>query len=450
MELRSASSCEPLGLVVGSDPPGGGLADKGAMVTVRTSVLVGSQCEQDYPARAAAWEFVQFALGRGPALAFARTVTVVVDRQDPCPLDHVAAGDPDRRRRDSRAGRQGRAGPRARGQRHAQPGGLGQRAADVAVRRTEAAGTGDRRVSGSRSTRARRRPSCPLTVDLYRSSDHAIDGVVVYTAKTTAHGHGLVRAKRAGGLRPYVAARHGRLVEHAVKLGCAEGEAGSYVDQVLLEQRKRIRRAEDPDPLVHEALERAIRGTPEPSRRTGPLVAVAVVVVAVAVGVVVTYRPTPDPLPSLFALNGDQAEEFLESQGYDVSLEQARSCEPPGLVVDSDPPSGGPVSKGATVTVRTSVLSGSQCEPAFPRRLAAWEFVQFALGNGPAPDFASAVDVVVDGAAPVRLTGDAAAAAQPRRRDSPSPRRRDRPGPPRAACRGWSSRPRRHPIPGAA
>jgi hypothetical protein len=110
----------------------------------------------------------------------------------------------------------------------------------------------------------------------------------------------------------------------------------------------------------------------------------------------------------LFALNGDQAEEFLESQGYDVSLEQARSCEPPGLVVDSDPPSGGPVRKGATVTVRTSVLSGSQCEPAFPRRLAAWEFVQFALGRGPAPDFADAVDVVVDAGAPVRLTGDAA------------------------------------------
>ena len=35
--------------------------------------------------------------------------------------------------------------------------------------------------------------------------------------------------------------------------------------------------------------------------------------------------------------------------------------------------------------------------------------MQFALGRGPAPDFASTVDVVVDGDAPVRLTGDAAA-----------------------------------------
>ena len=206
----------------------------------------------------------------------------------------------------------------------------------------------------------------------------------------------------------YVVARRGRLIEHAVLLGCPEDQASTCVDQVLLEQRKRIRRAEDPDPLVHEALERAIIGTRERSRRTGPLVAVVLVLVGVAVTVVVTYRPTPDSLPSLFALSGDQAEQLLESKGYDVSLEQARSCEPPGLVVDSDPPSGGPVRKGATVTVRTSVLSGSHCAPAFPRRLAAWEFVQFALGRGPAPDFASAVDVVVDGGAPVRLTRDAA------------------------------------------
>jgi hypothetical protein len=207
----------------------------------------------------------------------------------------------------------------------------------------------------------------------------------------------------------YVVARRGRLVEHAVLLGCAEAQAEAYVDHVLHEQRKRIRRAEDPDPLVRDALERAISGAPEKSRRTGPLVAVGLVAVAVAVGAVATYRPAPDSLPSLFALTGDQAKDFLESRGYDVSLEQARSCEPPGLVVDSDPPSGGPVRKGATVTVRTSMLSGSQCEPAYPRRLAAWEFVQFALGRGPAPDFASTVDVVVDGDAPVRLTGDAAA-----------------------------------------
>ena len=59
--------------------------------------------------------------------------------------------------------------------------------------------------------------------------------------------------------------------------------------------------------------------------------------------------------------------------------------------------------------MRTAVLSGSQCEPAYPRRAAAWEFVQFALGRGPAPDFAPSVAVVVDGGRPVLLTSDPAA-----------------------------------------
>ena len=60
----------------------------------------------------------------------------------------------------------------------------------------------------------------------------------------------------------YVAARYGRLIEHAEQLGCAQAEATTYVDQVLLEQRKQIRRADDPDPLVLEALERSDQRRP--------------------------------------------------------------------------------------------------------------------------------------------------------------------------------------------
>ena len=193
----------------------------------------------------------------------------------------------------------------------------------------------------------------------------------------------------------YVAARYGRLIEHAVLLGCAEGEAGTYVDQVLLEQRKRIRKAEDPDPLVHEALERAISGTPDPSSRTGPFVAIGLVAVAVAVGVALTYRPPPEPLPSLFALDATQAEELLEEQGYDVVLRPARACEPIGLVLGSEPTSGSPVREGETVTVRTAVPSDIFCEAQYTARSDAWEFVAFALG-GPPPEFAPLVHVVVD------------------------------------------------------
>jgi hypothetical protein len=202
----------------------------------------------------------------------------------------------------------------------------------------------------------------------------------------------------------YVAARYGRLIEHAVLLGCAEGEAGTYVDQVLLDQRKQIRRAEDPDPLVREALERAIAGTPDRSSRTGPLVALGLVLLAVAVGMALTYRPAPEPMPNLFALNGDQAEQLLRSEGHDVLVRPARSCEPPGLVVGSDPPSGGQVQKGATVTIRTSVLSGSHCEPQYPARSAAWEFVRFALG-GEAPKFADTVRLLVSGSMPRTFLG---------------------------------------------
>jgi hypothetical protein len=209
----------------------------------------------------------------------------------------------------------------------------------------------------------------------------------------------------------YVAARYGRLIEHAVLLGCAEGEAGAHVDQVLLDHRRQIRRAEDPDPLVHEALERAITGTPERRSRTGPIVAIAIVGVAVAVGVALTYRPPPESMPSLFALEGDQAQRLLQGQGYDVLLRPARSCEPPGLVVGSDPPSGGPVSKGETVTVRTSVLSGSQCEPAYPARSAAWTFIQFALGRAPAPQLAGTVRLLVSGSIPRTLIGNEVAFA---------------------------------------
>jgi hypothetical protein len=205
----------------------------------------------------------------------------------------------------------------------------------------------------------------------------------------------------------YVAARYGRLIEHAVLLGCAEGEAGTHVDQVLLTQRKNIRRAEDPDPLVHEALERSIRGAPPRPSRTGPLVGIALVAVAVAVGVALTYRPPPEPMPSLFALDGGQAQRLLEDQGFDVQLRPARACEPQGLVLGSDPPAGQLVRKGATVTVRTAVPSDVFCEAQYVARSDAWEFVAFALG-GTAPEFADTVRLVVDGGPAIVLDHDEA------------------------------------------
>src|SRR3954453_19695407 len=100
----------------------------------------------------------------------------------------------------------------------------------------------------------------------------------------------------------YVAARHGRRIEHAVLPGCAEDEAGAVVDQVLMEQRKRIRKAEAPDPLVHEALEVAVHGAPPRRGRAALLIGVGVVAIAVVVGVALSYRPPPSSMPSLYAM----------------------------------------------------------------------------------------------------------------------------------------------------
>ena len=102
----------------------------------------------------------------------------------------------------------------------------------------------------------------------------------------------------------YVAARYGRLLERAVELGAEEGLAAEYVDQVLLEQRKAIKRAEDPDPLVHEALERAVLKKPKPGISPWPFVGVGLVTIAVIVGVVLTREPETDPMPSLFGFTG--------------------------------------------------------------------------------------------------------------------------------------------------
>ena len=205
----------------------------------------------------------------------------------------------------------------------------------------------------------------------------------------------------------YVAARYGRLIEHAVLLGCAEGEAGTQVDRVLLDQRRAIRRAEDPDPVVYAALDRAISRTPERPGRSGPLLVLAAVGVVVAVAVVLTYRPPPEPMPSLFGLDAIAAEQLLEAKGYDVLVRPVRACEPQGQVLGSEPQTGQPVGRGATVTVRAAVPSDLFCNGQYPTRSDAWEFVAFALG-GAAPRFARSVHLVVDRGETTTFTHDQA------------------------------------------
>lgn len=195
----------------------------------------------------------------------------------------------------------------------------------------------------------------------------------------------------------YVAARYGRLLERAVELGAEEGLASEYVDQVLLDQRKAIRKAEDPDPVVYAALERAVLKQPEPGRSPWPFVGVGLVALAIGVGVVLTQDPPTAPMPSLFGYTGEQAERLLEEDGYDVLLRPVRECEPLGQVLTSDPQAGQPVERGARVSVFTASPAGSNCEAQFVRRSDAWDFLDFAITGESEPPFARTVTIVVDG-----------------------------------------------------
>jgi hypothetical protein len=203
----------------------------------------------------------------------------------------------------------------------------------------------------------------------------------------------------------YVAARYGRLLERAVELGAPEGQAAEYVDLVLLEQQKAIRKAADPDPVVYAALEHAVLKVPEPARGPWPFVAVALAGVALTVGIVLTQEPTTEPMPPLFGSTGDRARALLEEDGYEVIVRERRACEPMGQVLDSDPKAGEPVRPGATVSVFTAVPAGSQCEADYRRRAEAWEFLDFAISGESAPAFARTVTVVVDGVEGDRRSG---------------------------------------------
>ena len=195
----------------------------------------------------------------------------------------------------------------------------------------------------------------------------------------------------------YVAARYGRLLERAVELGAPEGLASEYVDLVLLEQRKQIRKAEDPDPVVHAALERAVLRLPEPGLSPWPFVGVGLAGIAIAVGVVLTQDPVTEPMPAMFGYTGDQARVLLEDDGYDVVLRPVRECEPLGQVLTTTPRAGEPLEKGGRVDVATAVPSGSNCEAQFVRRGDAWAFLDFAISGARSPEFARTVTVVIDG-----------------------------------------------------
>ncbi len=205
----------------------------------------------------------------------------------------------------------------------------------------------------------------------------------------------------------YVAARRGRLLEHAAELGCPEKVAADQVDWVLEEQRRLIERSEDPDPGVREALARHIAGVREPRGPALTYAAIAVVLVLVATAAVLWRPREPPPVPSLFGYDVATATQVLQDVGYQVRTVQAEACEPRNLVLGSDPVPGTSPGRGATITLRAAVPANPLCLATYGFRSDAWAFIGFVRG-GEAPDFAPLVKVYFDGASLALLSARAA------------------------------------------
>ncbi|WP_395690501.1 hypothetical protein [Nocardioides sp.] len=222
-------------------------------------------------------------------------------------------------------------------------------------------------------------------------------------------------------------ARWHSLLREAEELGVDADDAPTLVAGVLADQRRAIRRAEDPDPQVRAALHAAVLGPPpgDGSRRWVPAAVLAVALVVVGLGVALTrsdggpggttdpdapraVRLDDDQVPSLFGYDGPDARRLLQSRGLRVSLEPFRSCEVLGRAVGSDPPVGARIRAGDPVTVFTSLPADVACLTDYQDRATTWALLDFATGRGPAPPFADRVLVhPVDGPEVV-LSGPAA------------------------------------------
>lgn len=219
--------------------------------------------------------------------------------------------------------------------------------------------------------------------------------------------------------REYLDARWHALVRTAVDLGVPEEDAPALVQRVLDRNQRRIRRAEDPDPLVHEALRDAVLGPPPapPRRRTPRLLALVAALAAVGLGVALTRPDQPatdrlgdDQVPSLFGYDGATAQALLEDRGLSVTLKPRRACEVLDRVLGSIPPAGAPYGSGDDIVVYTSLPTNEPCLINYTDRETAWRMLDFANGRGDAPEFADRVFVYAAESGPaVVLTGAEAA-----------------------------------------
>ncbi len=211
----------------------------------------------------------------------------------------------------------------------------------------------------------------------------------------------------------YRAARRTRLVERAVELGLPPDEAGLVVDRVIVEQRRRIRRADDPDDVVVPALGDAILGRARGGRTTTLVVLLAVAAVVVAVPVAYVTRDDPAPvIPSLFGLTTGEATRALERDDIASRVVEVPQCNPAGQVLGSDPPPGSAVGTDEVVVLIATSTPEWRCPDDAAARARAWTFLRFLVSGTERPGFAPGVRLFVDGEE-VTVVGGAEPAAAP-------------------------------------
>jgi hypothetical protein len=214
-------------------------------------------------------------------------------------------------------------------------------------------------------------------------------------------------------LEEYRAARRTRLIELATSLGVPTDESALMVDEVIEEQRRRIRRAEDPDDVVVPALRQRVLGGRRRVRWSTivPLLVLAAVVLAVPLAYVARDDARTRTVPSLLGFTADEAARTLERDDIAVRVVDVPQCNPAGQVLGSDPPAGSAVGTDEVVTVIATSFPRWECPADGAARARAWAFLRFLVGGSARPDFAPGVQLYVDGVGVVVVDGRQSATA---------------------------------------
>jgi hypothetical protein len=202
----------------------------------------------------------------------------------------------------------------------------------------------------------------------------------------------------------YADARWHALLRAAADLGVDEDDVPALVRRVLAAQRRRIRRAEDPDPLVHAALAEAVRGPGQRRRPPWRAMGGAGAAPAAVLVVVALIRPDEPPVdhldddqvPSLFGFGRADAEDLLRGLGLEVSVKPMRACEVADRVIGSDPQRGTSYERGDRITVYTAVPASITCLTTYQQRSTVWQLIDLANGRGHGPPFADRILVSAD------------------------------------------------------